>query len=123
MMTAKEFNKSAFDKLAGIGIDVPHMSTVHQHISLGVKVGIIGLIPVTFGAFALNYTCIPLYLAFRRCGLLSSVVVMYFWAGDRPSKEVIFSTILVISGAIIAVWETFDANLMGFLCVWAYNFS
>ena len=123
MMFGKSVNKSAFDKLAGLGIEVPHMRIVYEHSSLGFKVGMIGIVPVLFGNFALSYTSIPLYLAFRRCGLLSSVVVMYFWAGDKPSRSVVISTMLVTSGAIIAAWEDFDANLIGLLIVWAYNFS
>ena len=35
----------------------------------------------------------------------------------------LFSTGLVIAGAVIAACENFDDNLIGFLCVWAYNFS
>lgn len=83
----------------------------------------IGLVPVTFGAFCLNYTSIPLYLAFRRCGLLSTVIVTYLWESIHPSKSVVISTGLVTAGAIIAASENIDANLFGFLCVWAYNFS
>ena len=31
MMFAKGINKPAFDKLANIGVEVPHMSTVAEH--------------------------------------------------------------------------------------------
>ena len=114
---------NTFSVLRKMGVEIPRMRTIKQNSTLGIKAGVIGLVPVTFGAFCLNYTSIPLYLAFRRCGLLSSVIVMYFWAHERPSRGVLISTTLVALGAVIAAGENFDANLVGFLCVWAYNFS
>ena len=123
LIMVKDSNKVSLVKLEQLGIVVPSSATVYKHSGLGFKAGLVGLVPVIFGNFALSYTCIPLYLAFRRCGLLSSVVVMFFWDGERPSKAIVLSTFLVTTGAIIAAWETFDANLLGFLCVWSYNFS
>ena len=87
------------------------------------KSGTIGLIPVMFAVTCLKYASIPLYLCFRRCGLLSSVIVMYFWTSEYPSKGIIISTGLVTIGAIIASSDNFDANMVGFLCAFAYNFS
>ena len=48
---------------------------------------------------------------------------MYLWAGDRPSKGVLFATILVVVGAFLAAFENFDSNLIGFTLVWGYNFT
>ena len=123
MILGKNTKYFEFSKLAEIGIDIPDLNTVRQNSNLGIKVGLVGLIPVTFGAFALNYTSIPIYLAFRRCGLLSSVIVMYLWAGEHPSRGVMFSTALVTLGAVIASSENFSRDFIGFLCVWSYNFS
>ena len=33
------------------------------------------------------------------------------------------STLLIVIGSVIAVSDDFDSNLVGFLCVWAYNLS
>ena len=105
------------------GIQVPHFHVIRRNIKLGLKAGLVGLVPVTIGNFCLNYTSIPLYLAFRKCALLSSVMVMYFWAGDKPSKGVLFSTGIVTVGALIAACEDFSGNVVGFVFVWVYNFS
>ena len=123
LIMMRDSNKFQIEKLSKFGIHIPTSDVVYQHRILGIKAGLVGLVPVVFGSFALNYTCIPLYLAFRRCGLLSSVVVMYFWDGEKPTRAIIFSTLLVTTGAITAAWEEFEAAFIGFLCVWSYNFS
>ena len=123
LIIAQETLQKEIPVLKQMGIVVPRLQTIYDHRWLGLQTGIIGLIPVTFGAFCWQCTNIPLYLAYRRCGLLSSVIVMYFWAGDKPSMGVSLSTALVTVGALTAAGENVDANIQGFVRVWAYNFS
>ena len=77
LIMIKDANKISLKNLEQLGIIVPDSPTLYRNCGIGFKAGVVGLVPVLFGNFALNYTCIPLYLAFRRCGLLSSVVVMF----------------------------------------------
>ena len=123
LIIAQETRQSEIPVLKQMGIVVPRLQTIYDHRWLGLQTGLIGLVPVTFGAFCWKCTSIPLYLAYRRCGLLSSVIVMYFWAGEKPSMGVSKSTALVVTGAVTAVGEDLDTNIQGFVRVWAYNFS
>ena len=122
-MIALEELSPGFFKMTRTGIQVPHFHVIQRNVKLGLKAGLVGLVPVTIGNFCLNYTSIPLYLAFRKCALLSSVIVMYLWAGDRPSKGVFLSTGIVTVGALIAACENLNDNILGFVFVWTYNFS
>ena len=111
LIVAQETLQSEIPVLKQMGIVVPRLKTIQEHRWLGLQTGIIGLIPVTFGAFCWQCTNIPLYLAYRRCGLLSSVIVMYLWAGEKPSMGVSLSTGLVTVGALTAAGENVDANI------------
>ena len=86
LIAMKDSNKFSLEKLYTLGIEIPSSDVIYKHRILGFKAGLVGLVPVFFAVFALKYTSIPLYLAFRRCGLLSSVIVMFFWQGERPSR-------------------------------------
>lgn len=45
---------------------------------LGFKMALMNLITVAFGIYAVKYVSIPIFLTFRRCSLLTSVLVNYF---------------------------------------------
>lgn len=63
------------------------------------------------------------FLAFRRCGILASVIVMYFVDGTYPNRSIKIGTFLCTTGAIIAGWEKMETDILGFVLVWMNNFS
>lgn len=122
-MAYKDANKNAFHSLVKYGIIIPELSKVGEKASLGFKVGAANLITVIFGLFSVKHVSIPLFTAFRRCGMLSTVIVSFLADGSSPKKLIAMATVAVTAGALTAGWETMNADAFGFLLVWANNFS
>ena len=108
---------------AKVGVDVPNLTTIRGNMKQGAMLGFLTIVPVAFASFCLYYTSIPLYLAFRRCAIVTTVIFQFVWTGVRPSRGVLISIALILIGASIAVSENFEANLIGLLCIWGYNIS
>ena len=102
---------------------MPNWSKVYSNRSTGVRLGLLGIVPVAIGGFALYYTSIPLYLAFRKCDIFTTIILQYLWCGESPLNGILVSTLLIIVGSVIAILDDFDTNILGFLCVWGYNLA
>jgi len=55
--------------------------------------------------------------------MLSSVITMYLFKGEKPNRSLVFSTFLIVVGALIAAHGTLERDMLGFALVWANNFS
>lgn len=55
--------------------------------------------------------------------MLSSVIVMYLAKGEKPNRSLVFSTFLIVVGALIAAQGTLERDMFGFALVWLNNFS
>lgn len=78
---------------------------------------------VLLGLYALKFINIPLLLTNRRCAIFATVCVQYCYEHKKPNQKLIIAVSLMILGAVIAGSESFDANIIGYLYVWAQNFS
>jgi len=123
VMAYKDMKKSAFSSLVPYGIVIPELSKVSEKMNLGLKAGAANLITVFFGLFAVKNVNIPLFTAFRRCGMLSSVIVMFIMESTIPNRFIQIATVVVTAGAITAGWETMETDAYGLAIVWANNFS
>jgi hypothetical protein len=61
-------------------------------------------------------------LAFRRCAILSTLLVGALMQYKLPSLNLSLSTILIVSGALIASWVSIEKNYTGIVVVWINNF-
>jgi hypothetical protein len=59
----------------------------------------------------------------RRCAILATIIVQLFLLGMYPDGKLMFSTTLIVLGAIIAGYDSLDANAVGFVFVWLTNFT
>ena len=55
--------------------------------------------------------------------MFTTIILQYLWCGEIPLKGVYVSTLLIIIGSVIAIFDDFDTNIFGFLCVWGYNLA
>ena len=67
-------------------------------------------------------TVLHRFLAFKRCSILATVVLVKIIDGESPSQTTLVSCLLVTAGAFIAGYETIEKDLAGFILVWANNF-
>ena len=103
------------------GIEVPNWRKVISNMNTGMRLGIVGIFPVATGGFALFHTSMPLYIAFRKCDIVTTIILQYLWCGEQPQKRVLASAVLIITGSVIAVFDSLNTNIVGLLCVWSYN--
>ena len=87
------------------------------------RLGLVGIAPVAIGGFALFHTSIPLYIAFRKCDIFTTIILQYLWCGERPLQGVLVSAGLIITGSAIAIFDDVNTNILGCLCVWGYNLA
>jgi hypothetical protein len=123
MMTIKELSENAFHSWIKFGIVIPKLSKIHEKTEIGLQAAAANLTTVFFGLYSVKYISVPLFLAFRRCAILASIIVMFFVSGTYPSRSTKFGTLIVTSGALIAGWDKLESDALGFVLVWLNNFS
>jgi len=123
-MSIKQFvNHNAFDFLEPYGIKISSLSEVISKAKAGLIISSIKIIEVLFGLYSLKAVNIPLFLTFRRCGILTTMMVMYMWKGDQPGSVLVISSAFVVMGALVAGYETFDNNGIGYALIMGNNFG
>jgi hypothetical protein len=78
---------------------------------------------VLFGLFSVKLVNIPMFLTFRRCSVLATIVVDFIALGNKPNASLVYSSTLLIVGAIIAGWETLSVDAFGYMIIWCNNFA
>lgn len=63
-----------------------------------------------------------MYLAYRRCAILATVIATYITKGDSPNKVTCATTFLYVFGSLVAGYEQMDSDAFGFAVVWGCNF-
>ena len=76
-----------------------------------------------FGLFSVRFVNIPLFLTFRRCAVVATIIVNFFVFGNAPKSTLLFSAFLQIAGALIAGYETLFVDGFGYLLIWGNNFA
>lgn len=80
------------------------------------------IINVLFGLYSVKLVNIPLFLTFRRCAILATLVTQFVMESKVPSRNLSLSATLMVTGAIIAGYETLSSDLLGYILIWANNF-
>ena len=89
----------------------------------GLFVGLVQIFQVLFGLFSVKLVNIPMFLTFRRCGVLATLIVDYFVFKNKPSNALLLSSSLLVIGALIAGWETLIVDGFGYFLIWCNNFA
>jgi hypothetical protein len=104
------------------GIVVPTAEQLHQK-KLALITGLTTFITVMFGIVAVKGVNIPMFLAFRRCSFVTTVLLMWLISNQRPNHSTSISSTLVTAGAVFAGWDSLDRDWFGFLLVWMNNLT
>ena len=78
LMCYKQFvNKKAFESAKNYGIEIPSLFEALQPVKLklGMKIAAMTLTGVLFGLYSVKLVSIPLFLTFRRCAIIATIVV------------------------------------------------
>jgi hypothetical protein len=111
MMIYKQFNENAFKFLEAVGMRVSKCTEVNEKYSIGVRMGLTNLVTVLFGLFSVKLVNIPLYLiiyykfrflTFRRCSILTTVLMGWIITSSIPDRKLSISLILTAIGAFFA---------------------
>ena len=124
LMSIKSFvSATAFDFMKAYGIKLSSLGEVAGKAKAGLMISAVKIIDVLFGLYSLKAVNIPLFLTFRRCAMVTTIIVDYFVGGKTPSQTLLISAFFVVVGALIAGYETFDSNAMGYILIMGNNFS
>jgi hydrogenase/urease accessory protein HupE len=74
---------------------------------------------VLLGLYALKFVNIPLLLTMRRCAIVATIIMQFLLEYKIPDRKLVIAASVLLIGALIAGYESLDANLVGYLFVWA----
>jgi len=94
-----------------------------QKAKLGLSIGAMAIVQVCFGLYSVKLVSIPLFLTFRRCSILSTIIVQYLAQGIIPDYMLCTCATIIVSGGLVAGWESLGADYFGYLLIWGNNFS
>lgn len=106
----------------GIKITTYPETFTGQKIKVGLTIGAITIINVLFGLYSVKLVNIPLFLTFRRCAILATIIVQFLAQGSSPSGNLAISATLMVLGALIAGYESLSADFLGYILIWGNNF-
>ena len=120
-MLYKEQNPQAFMFFERVGMRIPAFSECRTKFSIGSKMGLANLTAVIFGLYSVKLVNIPMFLTFRRCSLLTTVIMNYLVNRVYPNKALSITLFLSTAGALIAGWDSLNAQWFGYILVWGNN--
>eukprot|EP00347_Sterkiella_histriomuscorum_P008457 403345027 len=120
MMTIKTLRPSSFQFLTDIGFPISNFSEMYTKLKYGLQCAAANLVVSIFGLYSVKHVSIPIYLTFRRCAALTTIVAGYLLQGTTPHNSLWFPVFLLVTGSI---WETLDAQWFGYFLVWMNNIT
>ena len=124
LMSIKSFvSDKAFDFLHAYGIKLSSWSQVFGKAQAGLLISSMKIVEVLFGLYSLKAVNIPLFLTIRRCAMITTIIVDYFYAGKIPNQTLLFASFFVVAGALVAGYETFDSDMWGYALIMCNNFA
>jgi len=124
MMYKTYINPKAYEFLEKFGIKIGDFHTVITPLKgkIGMQIGCMNIGMVLLGLYALKFVNIPLLLTNRRCAIVATIIMQYLLESKIPDRKLVIAATLLLIGALIAGYESLDANIVGYLFVWAQNF-
>jgi len=123
-MAYKTFvNSKAFAWTETLGIRITTLDETFGKMKLGLMIGSMNIVSVLYGLFSVKYVSIPLFLTFRRCAILATLIVEYVVKGETPNQTKVIASTLICLGAVVAGYESFNTDYFGYLLIWGNNFS
>lgn len=110
----------SFDR---VGMNIPTLTEFNYKLKLTLPVSLMNFVTIMFGSYSILNINIPMFLAFRRCAIFSTVVVLLVLKRTKFEAKTFSCCILVCVGAIMAGWSSFESNWIGITLVWMNNIS
>lgn len=86
LMAYKTFiNTKAFAWTEKLGIRITTLDETFGKFKLGLMIGSMNIVSVLYGLFSVKYVSIPLFLTFRRCAILATLIVEFVVKGETPN--------------------------------------
>lgn len=124
LMSIKTFvSYNAFDFLNAYGIKLSSWGEVAGKATAGLIISSMKIIDVLFGLYALKAINIPLFTTIRRCAMITTIIVDYLYQGKKPSQTLLTASFFVVTGALVAGYETFDSDMWGYVLIMCNNFA
>lgn len=123
-MSIKSFiSRKSFDFLEPYGIKLSSFGEAMGKAKAGIAISSIKIVEVLFGLYSLKAVNIPLFLTIRRCSMITTIIVDYLYAGKTPNGSLLFAAFFVVTGAVVAGYETFDNDMWGYVLITCNNFA
>ena len=121
MVYKSYFNPRAYEGLEQFGIKIGDLETVVTKVKakVGMQIGCMNIGAVLLGLYALKFVNIPLLLTNRRCAIVATIIMQYILESKIPERKLVIAASILLTGALIAGYESLDANIIGYLFVWA----
>jgi hypothetical protein len=116
-------NKSAFTAAEKIGLRITTLDETFGKISTGLFIGGLNIFTVLFGLYSVKNVNVPIFLCFRRCAILCTIIIEFIVKRTVPGFQKVACAGMMVSGAIVAGWEGFNAEAFGYFLVICNNFS
>lgn len=85
MMSYKSnIDSNAFENLKTIGIRITKLDETASKLRNGLVIGSLNIVTVLFGLFSVKHVSIPLFLVFRRCAVVATIIVTFFVEKKYP---------------------------------------
>jgi len=124
LMTYKTYiNNKAFSGAESIGLRITTLGETFGKIGSGIFIGGLNIFTVFFGLYAVKNVNIPIFLCFRRCAIICTIIVEFVISFTLPGIPKGLCAIIMVAGALVAGWETLDSGSFGYFLVFCNNFS
>jgi putative Mn2+ efflux pump MntP len=77
MVYKTHFNPKAFAFAEKYGIRITTYPETFGKLKVGLLIGSMSMLSVLFGLYSVKFVNIPLFLTFRRCCILATIIVQY----------------------------------------------
>ena len=77
--------------LQNIGLKVSTLPELYEKMSNGLKLASVRNIEVWFGLYSVRFVNIPLFLTFRRCSVVTTIITAYFLYSKVPNRDLSIS--------------------------------
>jgi len=124
LMSYKQYvSPKAFEFLVPYGIKISSLGEAAAKMQAGLIISSTKIVEVMLGLYSLKAVNIPLFLTFRRASILCTIIVTFLWKREGPSRTLMLASAFVVSGAVVAGYDTFDNNAFGYMLIIGNNFA
>jgi len=108
-MAYKQANPHSLMFFERVGMRIPPLNECFSKINIGCKMGLANLTAVFFGLYSVKLVNIPMFLTFRRCSMLTTVIMNYYVNRVFPDAALSITLFLTTAGALVAGWDSLDS--------------